>query len=218
MLTADQLAALERHLQQEFRFKLLDAASPEATVLRAVADALVSALPVPGRAAVSEVTERLRNVSVTVWTPLGTVVLLSAYASGSSGLVVRARTVAHEAVHARQVLHLGAQSIPDYLGSAELRATREAQACVVAAWVEHLFTGRLQASAADVVASLGSCLYCLGTGEKELARGIAESGLETMRRGGVPPYDVAVSVLRWAQEHAPEAIEAVPHRVTAVPS
>jgi hypothetical protein len=217
MLSAEQLAGLEAHLSKEFAFTLILPSDPVAGAARALLSAGLAAIAPEAAAVAGGIVERLARISVTAPTPLGTVVLLSELAMAN--LTLRARTVAHEATHACQILRHGSvRTAVDYAGSSELRAVREAHACVAGWWTEYLLTGRLPGSAADIVASLSSCLYMLTAEDRALAEGIAASALETMAAGGVPPFDVCVAVLFHLQAHAPDAIDAPAHRITRVPS
>lgn len=215
MLSADQLAAFAAHLATTFRFQLILPSDPLAVALRAVVPAAVS--PVPALAPLAEgLVQRLARISITVPTPLGTLVLLSADAAATP--LGHARTVTHEAVHACQILRIGGVQVAADYTSGELRAVREAHACVAASFVEYLLTGRLPGSPGAIVASLSSCLYLLDADDRALAEGIAASALETMARGGVPPIEACATALFWLQAHAPDAIAAEAHRVTRVPS
>lgn len=162
---------------------------------------------------VGAVAPDLSRVSVTLPIPgIGTLIVLSPAAVADA--VSYAETVAHECCHSHQAAAAGAfQSDVDYIGSGELRATREAQAYVVGLWVRYLLTGALP-TAEDAMASLASGLYHLAPEEVELARGIVTSGVETMAGGAIPPYAVAVDAYHWLCEHTPDAILATGFQVS----
>jgi len=208
MLNDVQLKGLTAHLEAHCQCTVATPDDGPVAVAAALLRALAAA--VPGSAPVVDgVLSHAARVSVTVPTPLGTLVVLSTAALATP--LTRARTVVHEAVHAWQIVQLGGpQTAVDYLGSGELRALREAHACVAAAWVEYLLTGHLPEEADAVVASLGSHLYHLDEGERALARGVAASSLATIRAGHCPPIEVCRVVLAWLRAEAPETI--VPER------
>lgn len=201
MITLDQSRALGAHLA---------ARHGGATVLThdslTVAPVLAFARYVRGLSPlVGAVAPDLSRVSVTLPIPgVGTLIVLSPAAVADA--VSYAETVAHECCHSHQTAAVGPlQSDVDYLGSGELRATREAQAYVVGLWVRYLLTGVLP-TAEDAMTSLASGLYHLAPEEVALARGIVTSGIESMRGGACPPYHVAVDAWGWLSKHAPESI------------
>jgi len=147
-LTWDQARALGEHLAGETSAVVTshdDGAMVVAgTLLRTLAAMVKGAEPI-----VDLVLARGERTSVTLPTPLGTIVVLARAASASP--VAYARTITHEAVHAGQVQRLGGlQASVDYLGSGELRAVREADAYAAGLWTEFLLTGEL-----PVLAGLG---------------------------------------------------------------
>lgn len=154
---------------------------------------------------VGAVAPDLSRVSVTLPIPgVGTLIVLSPAACADP--VSYAEAVAHECCHSHQAAAVGPfQSDVDYIGSGELRATREAQAYVVGLWVRYLLTGVLP-TVEDAMTSLASGLYHLAPEEVVLARGIVTSGIETIRGGACPAYAVAVDAWGWLSKHAPESI------------
>lgn len=201
MIAPDTARRLGAHLASVHGYTLAESRSPAVHVARIGLEALATLLPA-ARPVVDLLA--LDTVSRTVPTPWGTLVVLSDAASAEP--VEYAETVAHEATHAHQIAALGGwQAAVDYLLSAELRATREAHAYVVGAWVRYLLTGRL-ASADEACSALAGDLYRLGADEIALARGIVASGLASVQAGSVPPYAVARDVLDWLQREAPDAI------------
>ena len=209
MITLDQAKAFGAHLGAKNKATILAHNAPSVAgillALDTVSHVLPGVFPIT-----SAIRSRAEGVSVTLPTPLGTLIVLSR--SASEDAEVYAETVAHECVHAHQIqVTGGTQTAIDYLGSGELRATREAQAYMVGLWVRHLLTGVLP-TAEDALASLGSGLYHLAAEELTLARGVVESGLETMRRGLCPPYLVALDAHDWLRTHAHSAIVPAPWR------
>lgn len=211
MITLDQAKALGAHLGALHKATILTHDAPSVAVILLALDTVAHVLPVASPIT-STIRTRAEGVSVTLPTPLGTLVVLSR--SASEDPLVCAETVAHEATHAHQIqVTGGTQLVVDYLGSGELRATREAGAYVVGLWVRHLLTGTVP-TPEDALASLGSGLYHLDASELTLARGIVASGVESIRLGLCPPYSVAVEALTWLRQHVPSAIVTEPHRVT----
>jgi hypothetical protein len=201
MITLDQSRALGAHLAAGHGgASIYTHDSPGVALLLAGLRYVTRLAPIVGAVAPD-----LSRVSVTLPLPgVGTVIVLSPAAVATPEAY--AETVAHEVTHAHQAAAVGAmQSDVDYLGSGELRATREAQAYVVGLWVRYLLTGSLS-SVEDAMASLASGLYHLAPEEVALARGIVTSGVETMRGGACPAYAVAVDAWAWLSKHAPEAI------------
>lgn len=211
MLTANQLAAYERHAETVYACAIHGPDSPVVAVAGAIVRALAAAVPAPASAivgpAIDGVMGRAAHVSVTIPTPLGTLILLSSQAVSTP--LSRFRTVAHEAVHASQIQqHGGVQTAVDWIGSTELRAVRETHACITATWAEYLVTGVLPVDPVEVVRSLEGHTYQLDAGDVDLARDIAASSLLSMRAGVCPPVEVCAGLLAWMREHAPEAIKA----------
>lgn len=201
MIAPDTARRLGAHLAIRRGFTLAESNTPAVHVARIGLEALATLLPA-ARPLVDLLA--LDTVSRTVPTPWGTLVVLSASASAEP--VEYAETVAHEATHAHQIAGLGGwQAAVDYLLSPELRATREAHAYLVSAWVRYLLTGHL-ASVDEACASLAGPLYRLGADEITLARGIVASGLAAVAAHASPPYVVASDVLSWLRTEAPEAI------------
>lgn len=203
-LTHDQAVAFGQDLAARHHATVLTHDSPGIALALSLYRALASLIPSPVTAAAEGAAAPLQHVSVTFPAPFaGTLIVLSPVAV--SDPVTYAEVVAHEVHHAHQIEEVGgAQMAVDYLGSGELRATREAQAYLVGLWVRFLLTGLLP-SVEDAMAVLGSGLYHLDAGELELARGVVTSGLETIRGGLCPPYLVALEALQWIRKHAPAA-------------
>ena len=152
---------------------------------------------------------------LTLPTPWGTAILLTDRATVDGATYLS--TVAHEGVHGRQIVTVGAgQSAADYLHP-ELRALREAEAGGVGLWVRHLVTG--ETPSPDDAGVVRSSLYHLGADDRAFGRAVVESLLAPIVVGAVPPHSVARDVLAWLQEHAAEsiAVEAYAARATAVP-
>jgi len=201
MITLDQSRALGAHLAAGHGgASIYTHDSPVVALLLGTQRYVTRLAPIVGAVAPD-----LSRVSVTLPLPgVGTVIVLSPDAVATPEAY--AETVAHEVTHAHQAAAVGAlQSDVDYLGSGELRATREAQAYVVGLWVRYLLTGTLP-SVEDAMASLASGLYHLAPEEVALARAIVTSGIETMRGNACPAYAVAVDAWGWLSAHAPEAI------------
>lgn len=182
--------------------------SPTARLVRAGVDLAAS---IPGVGTLLDAAS-LRDPRISRCVPWlgGSVVVLSE--GTATDPVQYVESVAHEVTHASQLAHVGqVQGAVDYLGSGELRATREAQAYVVGLWARYLVTGVLPTTD-DAMTRLGGGLYHLDAGELDLARGVVESGLATIRARLSPPYAVALDVLAWLRVHAPEAIVPAEHR------
>ena len=202
-LSLAQAQALGAHLASRYGARVLESDSTEVRVAVALLDSLVTLAP-GLRPALESVGLASRKVSRTLPTPLGTMIVLGE--DTATDPIEYAEVVAHEATHARQIVTLGGwQTAVDYLGSGELRATREAHAYVVGLWVRYLLTGDLPSPDAAVLALAGG-LYHLSTEDVTLARGIVASGIASIDAGAVPPYAVAHDVLAWLVQHAPEAI------------
>ena len=207
MLSADQLARLTTHCEARYACTIVTRDEGPVGVALDIVRTLARLISPALAAALDTLDVATGRVSTTLPLPTGTLIVLSPAAVADA--LAHARTLIHEAVHARQIQDLGGwQATVDYLGSGELRALREAHACVAAAWLEYLLTGELPTDPSDVVRSLESHLYLLNEGERELARGIAASNLETIREGGIPPLHVCLDLLGWLREHAPEALAA----------
>ncbi len=206
-LTWDQARALGEHLAGETSAVITShddgAMAVAGTLLRTLAAMVKGAGPV-----VDLVLARGERTSVTLPTPLGTIVVLARAASASP--VAYARTITHEAVHAGQVQRLGGlQATVDYLGSGEIRAVREADAYAAGLWTEFLLTGELP-SPDPARVSIAGGLYHLDAEEVALARAVVVSHLTTIRAGLCPPMAVAQSTLRWLRANAPEALAIEP--------
>lgn len=187
---------------------LLTWGSSSARLIRAGLD-LAASIPGAG-SLVDAASLRDPRISRCVPMPGGPVVVLSQGTESDPAQLVE--SVAHELTHAAQLAAVGqAQGAVDYLGSGELRATREAQAYVVGLWARYLVTGELPAED-SAMQRLGGGLYHLDAGELELARGVVRSGLATIAARLSPPYSVALDVLAWLRVHAPEAIVPQEHR------
>jgi hypothetical protein len=198
---------------------------PHATVIRPgdpgrevavlLVRALAGLLPGVARAALSPlldaVDEHAGRVSVTLPTPLGTVVVLSPAAVADP--VTEACTLLHERVHADQVRDAGGtvQAASDYLGSGELRAQREADAAAGGAWLRYVLTGALPAGAKL------SPIYHLSDDEQNLALDLRASHAATIAAGLVPPLRACVDAARWlaASPLVPDDVRA---RVPKVPA
>ena len=147
----------------------------------------------------------LERVSTTIPDPIGPAIIYLADAAVADP-VSFVEVMSHEATHARQIVEIGVgQVVVDYLGSGELRATREAGPYVVGLFARCLLTG-IRPTVEDAMASLGSGLYHLDAEEVQLGRGIVTSGVETILAGAVPPYVVAVEMLAWLRANAPLSI------------
>lgn len=191
--------------------------SVEHTIATALYRALVDALPPAVRAVTGGVLSSLddlsQRVSVTIATPLDPVIVLSA--SAVSDPVTEAATLAHEWCHVAQIAHAGrAQVVVDYLGSGELRAQREADACAAGLWLRYVLTGSLP----DEAPTLGD-LYHLDAGDVALARAVIASHLATIRAGACPPLDVCVRLSQWMDSMPASVVPAeVRARVAKVPT
>lgn len=202
-LSHDQAIALGTHLGGLYGATVLTHDSPGVVLALGLFDAATALVP-----AVAPVVTALRapldRVSLTFPAPAGTVVVLSPAAVATPESY--AEVVAHECEHARQIAQVGGtQTAVDYLGSGELRATREAQAYVVGLWVRFLVTGELP-TVESAMSSLTSGLYHLDAEDIELARGVVTSGVETIREGSCPPYEVAAVALLWLRVHAADVL------------
>lgn len=215
MLTTDHLRDLTGHLESTYACTIVTRDEGPLGVGLSLVRTLARLLAPPLVVALDALESSTSGVSTTLPLPTGTLVILSPTAVVDP--LTHFRTLAHEAVHACQIQALGPwQATVDYVGSGELRAVREAHACVAAAWAEHLVTGHLPASPDEIVRSLESHLYLLAPGEIALARGIAASGLAGILAGGCPPIQVCGELLAWLRARDLVVVEA--HRATAVPS
>jgi len=189
----------------------LHVAQWDSVTARAIRLGLDLAASIPGAGVLVDAASlRDPRISRCIPSPAGALVLLS---QGTHDDPVQyVESLAHEVTHAGQLATVGSvQGTIDYLGSGELRATREAQAYVVGLFARYLVTGALPTEA-DAMARLGGGLYHLDAGELELARGVVRSGLATIKAKLSPPYAVALDVLAWLRTHAPEAIVPQEHR------
>lgn len=215
MLTADQLRDLTGHLEATYACTIVTRDEGPLGVGLSLVRTLARLLAPPLVVALDALESSTSGVSTTLPLPTGTLVILSPEATADA--LTHFRTLAHEAVHACQIQALGRwQATVDYVGSGELRAVREAHACVAAAFAEYLVTGHLPTTAAVIVASLESHLYLLSLDERELARGIAASGLAGILAGGCPPIQVCGELLAWLRARDLVVVEA--YRATAVPT
>jgi len=149
------------------------------------------------------------RVSITAPLPWGTVILLSRSAVVDGPTLFA--TGLHELVHRRQIERVGAlQSAVDYIGSGELRALREAEACGVGRWARYLVTGVLPSP--DDASVLRSDLYHLDSPDKAFARAVVESLLASAEVGALPPHTVAHEALAWLRANAPESIAVEAYR------
>lgn len=202
-LAWDQARALGEHLARETSAVVTShedgALAVAGALLRALASVVKEAAPI-----VELILARGERTSVTLATPLGTLIVLARSASASP--LAYARAVAHEAVHAAQIQRLGGlQASVDYLGSGELRALREADAHAAALWLDSLLSGELP-SPDPALTSVTGDLYHLDADDAALARGAIVSHLATIRAGLCPPLTVAQAALDWLRENAPEAL------------
>lgn len=203
-LTHDQAVALGKHLGALFGgATVLTPDDPSVIFGYAMLDGLGTL--VPGAAdVVDSIRTRAQRVSVTIPTPIGTQIILAPDAVATPEGY--AETVSHECEHADQADELGAlASVRDYLGSGELRATREGRAYATGIWARYLLTGILP-SIDDAMSPMATGLYHLAHGDLELARGIVTSALASIAAGAMPPSRVALAVLSWLRQHAPGAI------------
>lgn len=203
MISEAQSRALGAHLVGLYHAQILQPSDLPLTVIRFVSSAIVTALPAT-RGALDLVGSHLATVSMTLPTPVGTLILLSDVALSSPESY--SETIAHECQHACQIKALGGPAMAlDYLASGELRATREAHAYVVGIFVRYLLTGELP-MLDEAMVPLSGGLYHLGDGDLATAKGIVRSGLATIAAEECPPYVVAIEALAWFRDHAPDAI------------
>jgi len=190
--------------------------SVEHTIATALYGALVGALPDALRplasGALSSLEALSQRVTVTIATPLDPVIVMSPAAV--SDPVAEAATLAHEWCHVAQIAHAGrTQVVVDYLGSGELRAQREADACAAGLWMRYVLTGELP----ETAPTLGD-LYHLDAGDAALARSILASHLATIRAGVCPPLDVCVRLSQWIHATPLDVPAEVRARVAKVPT
>lgn len=202
MITFEQSRACLAHLAALHDVTIVEPDSPGHAVAYAVLDALSGTVPLLAPLVV-DLRGATERVSVTVPTPLGTLVILSK--SALADPVTLLATGLHELVHATQIARVGkAQSVADYLGSGELRALREAEASGVGLWARYLVTGTLPP--AEDAGVLRSDLYHLDGAEKAFAREVVVSVRTSAALGVVPPFRVAREAALWLRENAPGAI------------
>lgn len=137
---------------------------------------------------------RRERVSVTVPTPLGTVIVMAAAACADP--VTTLAVGAHELAHAYQIAARGGWGTAvDYLGSAELRARAEGEAEGAELAVRYALTGELPAEhdADDLV---DQPTYHLEEGDRVLGRGVIASHRASIAAGVCPPIRAAQSVLK----------------------
>lgn len=179
-------------------------------VYRALVGVLPDALRGVAGIVLGSLEERSASVSVTLATPLDPVVVLSPRAVADD--VTHVSTLVHEATHVAVIARDGrAQVVVDYLGSGELRAQREADACAAGLWVRYVLTGDLPVDAPTL-----SDVYHLDAGDAAMARAIIAAHLATIHAGVVPNLDVCVVLAKWfhAQSDIPADVIA---RVAEVP-
>lgn len=213
-LTHDTAVALARTLAAKHRAALHLPTDPLPRIARAALDALDDALPVIAPLT-GAVLDRLGHVSVTLPTPLGTVILLSEAACETPEALLA--TAAHECQHAAQIEARGGfGTAVDYLGSGELRARAEADAYMVGVWVVYLLTGQ-RPDIRGAMLSLAGPVYHLAPADVSLGRGVMESHLAAIEAGLCPPLSVARDVLALLRAEAPElvvvALRALPGEV-----
>ena len=166
-----------------------DSAAPAALDAALTVLASVPALGVLARA----LSERRDRVSVTVPTPLGTVIVLSAHAVSTPETTLAVG--AHELAHAYQIQARGGWGTAvDYLGSAELRARAEGEAEGAELAVRYVLTGELppEAAADDLV---DQPTYHLDESERVLGRGVIASHRASIATGVCPPVRAAQRVI-----------------------
>lgn len=203
MITFEQTRACLAHVAALYGVTIVEPDSPGHAVARAVLDALSGSVPLLAPL-VAELRGAAERVSVTVPTPLGTLIVLSQ--SAVADPVTLLATGLHELVHASQIARVGGgQSVVDYLGSGELRALREAEASGVGLWARYLVTGVLPPL--EDAGVLRSDLYHLNESEKAFAAEVVASVRATSELGVLPPFRAAREAVLWLRAHAPDAIE-----------
>lgn len=181
-------------------------------IAHAAIDGALSLVPAPLQVVAGPLSRSLDGVSLTLPTPLGPVVLLSAAALVDGPAYFA--TGLHELVHVSQIDRVGGvQSVVDYLGSGELRAHREGEGSGVGLWARYLVTGT--PPKADDASVLRSDAYHLDPPDAAFARAVVEAVLASIEVGALPPFRVVREALAWLQAHAPEAIAVESYR--AVP-
>lgn len=218
MLTRAQLGALVASMESLYACTVVRPDAPgRELALGGLKAFLTLVVPGVGPQVLQMLLGEMDRASRTVPLPvLGTTVFLSPGAVAS--IEQEYRTLVHEFAHAAQIQRAGSwQAAVDYLASAELRALRETEGCVAAAWAWYLVTGELP-MAEDAVASLARDFYHLDESQRTFAAVIARSHLASMLAGSVPPLDICVETLRWLRAHAPDAIVPTWARTVAVPS
>lgn len=149
------------------------------------------------------------TVSVTVPSPLGTLIIFSKAAVQTGPDFTG--TGMHELVHDGQISKVGPlQAGIDYLGSGELKALREAEGSGVGLWAKAVVTGVLPDP--EDASVLRSSIYHLDPPDKQFARAVVESVLGAVRTGATPPFSVARRMLKWLRANAPEAIMLADYR------
>lgn len=197
VLTTEQARGFADHLAGLHRATIVAPSDPAAVGARAIIAALAHLSPALDEIA-ADLETHLERVSVTIPTPMGSLILLSP--SAVADPTRYALTAAHECQHAAQREALGwGQTIIDYVGSPELRARAEADAYSVGLYVGFLLTGVLPL-ASEAMDSLAGSTYHLAPEEIELARGVVESHLESMAAGLPPPIAVAVEAHAWLSQ------------------
>lgn len=203
MLTMSLAHALVAHLAAKRGALVVTPDDAPARVARAMLAGLARGVPLLADLA-AELEARAERVSVTVPTPMGTLIVLSPAAVADP--LRYAMTGAHEMQHDAQLDAGGAvRTSIDYLASPELRARAEADAYAVGLWVAYLLTGVLPTADA-ALASIAGETYHLDPAEVALARGVLESHLATMAHRRCPPLTIAADVLAWLRAEHPEAI------------
>ena len=197
VLTTESARAFADHLASLHRATIVAPSDPAAVGARAIVSTLAHLSPALDEIA-ADLETHLESVSVTIPTPMGSLILLSP--SAVADPTRYAMTAAHECQHAAQREALGwGQVVIDYVGSPELRARAEADAYSVGLYVGYLLTGILPL-ASEAMASLATATYHLAPEDIELARGVVESHLETMAAGLPPPITVAVEAHAWLSQ------------------
>lgn len=178
----------------------------------AIAEGLAMIVP-GGQAILADVRKLIEsateNVSFTFPFPGGTMIAMSRAAVADP--ISFFATGMHELVHARQIAKVGGfQAGVDHLGSAELRAEREAEASGVGLFCRFVVTGKKPNP--DDASILWSDIYHLMSPDKQFARGVVESVLKSVETAAVPPFSVVPTALSWLRKNAPQAIAVADYR------
>ena len=203
MISMEHARALGAHLAAQHGATILH---PDDVVPHAVLVALdIADDYLPALAPITEaLLKRLEHVSVTLPTPMGTVILLSRAACADP--LSYARTVTHECIHAEQIARRGGPGIVvDYALSQSLRAANEGNGYGGGLGMHWLLTGEVL-DASGPVASLSTDTYLLDAAAILLGGGIVSVHVDTMRAGLLPNLSTVVTAYRWLRAHAPEAL------------